>query len=247
MRQRKHVACWIMAVATAAVGCLPQTTVRKAPGPADTGIRYYRPKPYLVLRPQVDDDGVPVEGYVALALEYLPDFSEEYAIHVRSGWGVNQTRLTLDQGWNLTAVNVDLDSQTDEKIAAVGELLQGAGEIVGPRGGAAQPFVVRAANVPLGYYEAVVGEAVAGPGVAGAGVGCKRLLGFQYVGFLPFACGGLSATSPSTGDGGGPLYALVTERGVMTFKPLGEVAAVGPREGLNQLQRRSAPEELPQP
>lgn len=230
-------ACVMLALAC---GCLPQTTIRKSPGPRDKGVRYYRPKPYLMLKPQVDDDGYPVEGYVALSLEYLPDFSEEYSIHVNSGFGSNKTSITLTQGWNLTALNVDVDSQTDEKIKAMGDLLSGVADVASAtRGDEPNGFVIRATNVPLGYYEAVVADCG----------GCKTLQGFRYVGFMPFAAGGACSphVAPPVVGNEGPLYALVFDQGVMTFKPLGEVAALSAATGLNDVRRRGAPEALPAP
>ena len=63
-------------------GCLlPRTTVVSNPGPRDKGIRFYRPKPYLLVKPTRYEE----EKYVTLSLEYLPDFSEEYSIRIRSG------------------------------------------------------------------------------------------------------------------------------------------------------------------
>ena len=76
-------------------------------------------------------------------------------------------------------------------------------------------MAVRASNVPLGLYEAVVST----------GPDCKkRLYGFRYVGFMPYAacplesCG-VEQTSCCAGD----IYGLVMEAGVMVFRPLAEV------------------------
>ena len=211
-------------------GCPPRVVVKQNPGPRDQGVRYYRPKPYLLVTPyqfeQVVDRtillGPPSDQYVTIGLQYLPDFGEEYSIHVRTGLGTADVELQLEDGWNLTAINQDLDSQFDENISAVADLLGAAapqGIVPTPRAGERLPpphqTVVRASNVPLGYYEAVIGRSPAGP---------KQLYGWRYIGFLPYQhcpvepCG--LATEPcETLD----LYGLVFDNGVMTFRPLYDV------------------------
>lgn len=211
---------WLVVVLLlATAGCIPRTFVRKNPAPNDTGIRYYRPKPYLKVAPFVNAvTGEASTSQVAIDLVYMPDYSEEYAIHVRSGFGVNNTSITLDQGWNLTALNVELDSQTDENLTALGSLVGSLpGAALGARAGSAESVVVTATNVPLGFYEAVLGQGPCG----------KQLYGFRYVGFMPFA------TCPTTGCGGPvgfdchaadhELYGLVFENGTMTFKTIGSI------------------------
>ncbi len=200
-------------------GCLPRTTVVSNPGPHDKGIRYYRPKPYLLVRPV---DGPVAGGQVAIELQYLPDFSEEYSIHVRSGFGINATRVTLEDGWNLVAIEQELDSRVAEQISAIGDLLDSVGNIVPTAKKGAAPearMVVPATNVPLGFYESVIGR---GPD------GRKRLYGWRYVGFAPFqACplesGGADCQPCETAF----LYGLVFRNGVMTFEPLSEIGARG--------------------
>jgi hypothetical protein len=198
-------------------GCLPRTTVHKHPGPGDLGVRYYRPKPYLFLRPMTDRDGLPVDGYVSMEQVTLPDYSEEYSIHVRSGLGTNDTEIKLEDGWKLTALNVSIDSQFDENLKAVADVIEAV-----PRATAAGPksmpvLAVRATNVPLGLYEAVVST----------GVDCKkRLYGFRYVGFMPYAtCPLESCGVEQTACCGGEVYGLVFESGAMVFRPLGKVPA----------------------
>lgn len=197
------------------LGCAPRTMVKKNPGPNDAGVRYYRPKPYLMVKPAVDRNGNPLPGYVSIETTMLPDYSEEYSIHIRPGLGNNNTSITLDSGWNLTKLNVEVDSQTDEKIRALAEVASGI-----PTGGLGSGLDLRVdvkgVNVPMGLYESVISHD-----------GCqKRLLGFRYVGFLPFAQGVVEGT------GGGMmvyedplLYGLVfdKEANVMVFKLLHEI------------------------
>jgi hypothetical protein len=188
------------------------TTVTKNPTDCDRGIRYYRPKPYLLIQPVGDSP----DRRVSIALHYLPDFSEEYSIRVRAGLGINQTNIALQDGWNLTQISQKLDSQFDENIGAVADLI---GSLPIPTAGKspdATPMhmVVRATNVPLGFYASVIR---CGPD------GKKRLCGWRYVGFQPFntPCGSQVTCGPSIEGDPTAVYALAFERGVMTFRQIG--------------------------
>jgi hypothetical protein len=151
--------------------------------------------------------------------------------------------MTLQDGWNLTAINQTLDSQLDENINAVANLLGGISKFVptgegGPQAATTVRTVAAATNVPLGYYESVVGTGQDG---------VKRLYGWRYVGFMPFNqcpinAGGAEAWCCNET---GPLYGLVFEKGVMVFKTLDEISlwpnlrrlpdpavALGPSEAL---------------
>ncbi len=215
------------------VGCTPRVRVRHNPGPQDTGIRYYRPKPYLKVEPagvSVTEGRkttvTPSDEYVSISLEYLPDFSEEYSIDVRSGLGVAEVSIALEDGWNLTAINQTLDSQTDETIEAVADLAKAATGFIPSQSehaappGSSKRFVVAATNVPIGYYESVI---------SADGCGRKRLYGWRYVGFLPFAacptemCG--SQHLPCSGVPS-DLFGLVFRNGAMVFQRLDAIDPV---------------------
>ena len=105
-------------------GCLPRTTVHRHPGPRDLGVRYYRPKPYLLIKPMTARDGLPVDGYVSMEQVTMPDFSEEYSIHVRSGLGTIDTEIKLEDGWKLTGLNISVDSQFDESLKAMADVIE---------------------------------------------------------------------------------------------------------------------------
>ncbi|MEM8680875.1 MAG: hypothetical protein AAGF97_16115 [Planctomycetota bacterium] len=231
----KHHGCRLVAACLLLLaGCLPGVQVRRNPTAHDRGIRYYRPKPYLLLTPvesQVRVHGrelteVTTTGeYVQLQLDYLPDFSEEYAITITPGLGTAEVGITLEDGWNLTQISQDLDSQTDENVEAISDLVDAVAS-VGQESGLAprsqddevpQRWVVRASNVPLGYYEAVLHRDPCGT---------KRLCGWRYVGFIPVGVG-LSPpiSEPRGGDPCHPLCGLVFDQGVMTFKPLADLHA----------------------
>lgn len=189
------------------------TTVKKDPGPHDRGVRYYRPKPYLFLEPALGKS----DELVTMSLQYLPDFAEEYSIHVRAGVGKNTTSFKLQDGWNLTEFNVDVDSKVSENIEAVAKLIEAVPKLRPTAGDGVPKGAVRATNVPLGYYEAVIN-----PGPDGK----KRLYGWRYVGFAPFVGCPQQGTGVECADcHQQALYGLVFEKGVMVFKPLAEAAA----------------------
>lgn len=203
-----------LALLICCVGCLPSTRVTKNPCDNNKGIRYYRPKPWLLIKPHTDKDNEnPSDKFVDIELQMLPDFSEEYSINIRSGLGSNNTSVTLADGWNLTAINVNVDSNFDENFEAVAD---GISKFV-PTAKGDQPRLpgstVSATNVPLGYYEAVIS--------AGAD-GKKRMYGWRYVGFSPYAycpqetCGVDCQPDCQHRE----LFGLVFENGVMTFKEL---------------------------
>ncbi len=157
-----------------------------------------------------------------ISLVYLPDFSEEYAIDVRSGLGIANVGIKLEDGWNLTEISQELDSQADENVKAFASLLSAVGEVVPTAGSqSAAPevsFTVAARNVPIGFYESIIGSDARC---------CKRLYGFRYIGFVPFAgcpidmSGQQSAccNDPNTG-----LYGLSYIDGQMLFLPLDQLA-----------------------
>jgi hypothetical protein len=178
----------------------------------------------------LSDTGKPVrevidERFVQIELQYLPDFSEEYAIDVRSGFGIADVAITLEDGWNLTSINQKLDSQTDENVRAMAEVMRGAASLTNPGERIANPdavktpaFRVKASNVPLGYYESVIGL---------DGCGRKRLYGFRYVGFIPYQACPIEMRGADVGHcQTTEIYGLVFEEGVMVFRPLHEVQSL---------------------
>lgn len=205
----------IVVLAVLCSGCLPRTTIHRNPGKLDHGVRFYRPKPYLLIKQAVDTSGNEKPGFVTLEMVTMPDFSEEYSIHVSSGLGTNNTSITLDDGWKLSKLDVDIDSQFDENVKAISDLVGSVGGL-GGRGaqlnGGAPSLMVRACNVPLGLYESVLSR---GPD------GVKRLFGFRYIGFFPYnPCPIESCGVMEQGCLDGDVYGLVFEDGVMVFRPL---------------------------
>lgn len=229
MRQGMAVAALASLVALG-IGCA-STTVRKNPGPHDHGVRYYLPKPYLLVKTATttDKDGkvTPHPNMVDIELQMKPDFSEEYSVHVRAGMGINKTSITLDEGWMLKQVNFSVDSNASANLDAVTALLGNVAEIqkLKPSGNTKTTpeensfqiaKCVQAHAVPLGYYESVIGE---------DGCGKKQIYGWRYVGFLPFnACptrmGGVAPADCAAGE----VYGLIFENNVMVFKRLDQIA-----------------------
>lgn len=228
---RTLVSILICGLCFGATGCLPRVNVVQNPGPRDKGVRYYRPKPYLLVTPAgkayTDPESKknvvePSDTYVQIQLQYLPDFSEEYSINVRTGFGTADVGIKLENGWNLTEINQKLDSQTDENLKAVAELIKAVPPAAfGANVEAVPPATVSARNVPLGYYESVIGR---------DNCGKKQIFGWRYLGFMPYA---QCPITPSGGDcsicgegGDMAIYGLVFENNVMVFKSLGEISNI---------------------
>ena len=215
-------------------GCMPGAYVTKNPGKHDKGIRFYRPKPYLFVSPAgtttVEGEATTIEPrnppdeMVNIELKYMPDFSEEYSVRVIPGIGTATVGIKLEDGWNLTEITQDLDTKLPENIEAIANLTKAVtGQPEATSGRGTVPVVkmsVASRNVPLGFYEAVIGVDPCG---------AKQLYGWRYVGFMPFnGCptvpSGLCAANCN--DGSLMVYGLVFENQVMVFKSLGEVAMI---------------------
>lgn len=70
-----------------------------------------------------------------IKLIYLPDYSHGYVISINSWWrmfGTATMKPTLKNGWMLTGFDSEVDSQTDETIGAVAELVSAAGGVISP-------------------------------------------------------------------------------------------------------------------
>jgi hypothetical protein len=185
-------------------GCTSVKVIRN-PDEADTGVRFYRPKPYLLVTP-----ADPTGRLVNLKLEYLPDFNEEYSAHLKG-----KASVALKDGWHLVGVNTkDAPKDEDKPPAKIEDIKL-------------PPAVVSATNVPIGYYESVYGYAGARKFLQG-----WRYIGMTVLGGgQPNVCRvpGHNPNCPpgSAGMNGcisGPLYGMVFFNGVMTFRQLEEIA-----------------------
>ena len=150
-----------------------------------------------------------------MVLQYLPDFSEEYSVNCASGLGVATVKLELEDGWNLTSINQELDSQSDELVEAAADLVGAVGSVT--KQTVSDNVVVPAVDVPLGFYEAVIG--------CGSGCG-KQLQGWRYVGFMPFnGCPASVSGSDCFDCHDHIIYGLVFEERTLKFKPIGHLEA----------------------
>jgi hypothetical protein len=194
------VACLVAGLIT---GCSSIRVIR-SPDESDTGVRFYRPKPYLLVTP-----AEPTGRMVNLKLEYLPDFGEEYSAHIRG-----KTSIALKDGWNLVGVN------TKEAPAEKAAPPLPVAPMELPKA------VVAATNVPMGYYESIF-ETYGGKKYLKG----WRYVGFTVLGGgRPDTCH-KPAANPKCPDGNhidgcvyGPLYGLVFFNGVMTLRTVDEVA-----------------------
>ncbi len=107
-------------LALSLAGCTP-FTVTRVQTPADNaeGIRFYRPKPYLLVT--ATDKGP------ALTVVSLPDPSEEYVIRLRQGLGASQFTAKLADGWNLIEIGHATDAGLPQTLTAAGALAAAAG------------------------------------------------------------------------------------------------------------------------
>jgi hypothetical protein len=83
------------------------------------GIRFYRPHPYLLVGK--------AEKELTARIVYLPDKREEYVIRHVPGIGTSDLAITLEGGWNLTALGHKMDTKVPEMLTAIAGLAPIAG------------------------------------------------------------------------------------------------------------------------
>jgi hypothetical protein len=208
-------------------GCA-RMVVKKAPGDHDKGIRFYRPKPYLFVGPGEPPKPNNQDGYsariagvpVVMRIEYLPDYSDEYSIRMTPGLGTTDLTVALDKGWNLTSVNAKTDQKYAEIIESVAKLASaftgapGAGGARTYGGGQGEWSGSADFDVPLGYYEAVIGIDECGK---------KSLVGWRYVGFMALGCPGGIVCTTRFAQCGPPMYAIVADGPMLRMRRLDRV------------------------
>jgi len=179
------------------MGCA-RVVVTKNPSACDEGLRFYRPKLYLLVAPG-EDDGI------AIDIKYLPDYSEEYSIRMTPGLNATTSfKPTLADGWNLVGFESETDQNLDDLVKSIG------GAVPNMKLSARPP----AANVkvPIGFYEAVIGQDERG---------CKSLIGWRYVGFFPI---GQASVAPTTSESipleSAALWKLAWDTDGLVFEPI---------------------------
>lgn len=110
------------------LGCAHIDIHKLKPGADDSGLRFYRPKPYLWV--------MLGEAGCTPSIEYLPDYSNEYIIEPHYWLGTVTFKPTLDKGWNLIAYDSTVDTKIPETINAFAGLLKEAGSIATTAGAA---------------------------------------------------------------------------------------------------------------
>ena len=80
------------------------------------GIRYWRPAPYLAITAQPDKTCI-------AKIMYLPDSSEEYVMTPTGGFGSVTFKPTLTDGWNLTALDTNIDSKASDVLGVLTKML----------------------------------------------------------------------------------------------------------------------------
>jgi hypothetical protein len=116
----------LLLVPLALVGCV-HTVVRpfdQAKDAAAHGVRFYRPAPYLWL---ASDD----KGKCIPTIVYLPDPRQQFIMQVSPldgslGIGTASMKPTLQDGWNLTALEATVDTKVPETLTAIAGLVSAA-------------------------------------------------------------------------------------------------------------------------
>lgn len=198
-------------------GCA-ETRVRPVVKGNEKGVRFYRPKPYIKLASVAEKPDL-----VTITIEYLPDFSEEYTIRAMTGIGTNDTEIKLRENGTLESLHSNTDAKFADNVNAIANLVKslptakptGTSDEVAKPSSEAASVVIPAHRVPLGYYEAAVSR---GPD------GVKRLYGWRYVGFAPFANCPAEYCGVDCRDCNETLYGLVRIGDTMVFAALHELA-----------------------
>jgi len=87
------------------------------------GLRFYRPEPYLIVTSS------------STTIQWLPNFKQEYAVQVRSGWfGSIEPKIALDNGWNLTSLGGTITSNGSGAVTSITSLLTTVAPLVGLKG-----------------------------------------------------------------------------------------------------------------
>jgi len=115
---------WLLAlVLFSSFGCahLDIHKVDNTKDPDEYGIRFYRPRPYLLVT--LSDKGC------TPTFEYLPDYSQEYILNPHYWLGSLSLKPTLKDGWNLTAFDSTVDTKIPETINALAGVMKNVADM----------------------------------------------------------------------------------------------------------------------
>lgn len=106
------------------------------------GVRFYQPKPYLLITALSNTANKESSEKIyrakftdqfncnyELQFIYLPDYTNGYVISINSWWrmfGTASMAPQLENGWKLTGLSTEVDSKTPETITAIAELVTAA-------------------------------------------------------------------------------------------------------------------------
>jgi len=156
-------------------GCGASVTVKKL-NDKDKGIPYYLPKPYLLITrgfseskvtetktenpdgtmtTQTVKEQAPAttkSGQTAYSMKiiYLPDLRNTYGITINPGIGKSETKITLENGWKLTSLAENTDTQVAETITATAGL---TGTIVQALSKGVSPVTEKVPDYSIIIYE----------------------------------------------------------------------------------------------
>jgi hypothetical protein len=83
------------------------------------GLRFYRPESYLIVTSS------------ATTIQWLPNFTQEYALQVSSGWfGTIEPKITIENGWNLTSYGGTITSNGATAATSIASLLTAAAPFI---------------------------------------------------------------------------------------------------------------------
>lgn len=161
-------------------GCGSSVTVKRL-GDNDAGIPYYLPRPYLLITKGISSteyqdkiteikteeqngtktsqkiteqvpvrSGADIDGF-SVKIIYLPDVRTKYGIKIKPGSGTSDTKITLNNGWQLTSLTSTTDTKIPETITAAAALV-GA---ISPTGRKDLKLEGLRQDISVGIYEMV--------------------------------------------------------------------------------------------
>ncbi|HYV65478.1 MAG TPA: hypothetical protein VE964_04495 [Myxococcales bacterium] len=125
------------ALVVAVMGGCARLEIKPAADANTEGLHFYRPAPYVVI--SNGDKGCQIN------VIYLPNPDQEFVIVPHAGLGSVAFKPTLQDGWNLTAIDSTVDSKGVDLLNAIASFIPGAGKAAG---GAPEA----APTCPIGLY-----------------------------------------------------------------------------------------------
>lgn len=115
---RTCVSALCVAVSLISLTACASVTVKPATNATESGVRFYRPDPYLAIS-RVKTEGGKVGDALQAEIIWLPNKNQEYIITASAGLGAVAYAPTLTNGWNLVGLDVKVDSKGSEVLSAM--------------------------------------------------------------------------------------------------------------------------------